>query len=908
MNHKVFRSVFVIAVTLALTAVMVRIQDAPKAPLSAVKAAAPDTMSRVMASYRVREEIADRGMDYVGANYKARVAETGVAFGPVPEVGALYASREFTVELGTPRIEQGSLQLECQGGRFARAAHGVAQIHRGAVTEEYVFENNRIEQLFRFPTSLGSGALRVAVPVKTDLGGPVVVHSPQEEGFKDFRFRKGGLEFQDRLGELKLAVHGAVVIDAEGRQLALAPRHERSEIVLEVPAAFMAEATYPVVIDPWFDLNVGLAGNFRAGEKPAIARHGSGSFWAGPIAWSDSSTGNFEIYVARFNEVDMVPYGISLSPGGISGNAGRSVNPSIVMDSNAQPIVAWEDDSGLQRAIYVKRWNAKNKSWEEMAGSATDVGISGNGGGNAHPSVGVMQAIVPGAVTFDDNGNPISTQGSRPEIPVVAWDGVGGVYCSAFYPGAPALPPNPAVPNSARVAVPAGWYQFGTVNGALLDPTKFNASIVVSGGRFPSLVVDSLNQPAIAFEGVSGASIDILVARWASSTPGADFQIMTEAGNASFGIQPSGNFGIVNASGTATALSQYPSMAVDGTSLTVAWQETEPTQSQIYVARSVGGAAFGLIGLNPGFPGGMSDSPGMASTPSLDVSGGSIGVAWADTSNGRSSIYIRRLSTGNLGAQWEQIGFQGSAFPPAFVGEVAPIAGVSQSPNFAIQPALSMGSGPSVIWADGALGVFNIKGKTFEHYSPGFASGIGTTNPTFTVQVQQSSTDPATAITPIAPGGFSTGTSVWFVARIFTENPPFPTLRLEIEIQPAGVAFTGTPNVPQTQPIVPDDPAFPALGNLAVIQFDGLPNANYHWRARAADDFLGSSFWVSPGEQNGVSFRINDTANTGGGSGPPNVTPVASASTPSKGSCGLTGLEAVALLGLASLLRRSRRK
>jgi hypothetical protein len=433
--------------------------------------------------------------------------------------------------------------------------------------------------------------------------------------------------------------------------------------------------------------------------------------------------------------------------------------------------------------------------------------------------------------------------------------------------------------------------------------------------------VDDLNQPAVAFESVANNNTDVFVMRWIAGTPG-NFQVIANASNL-FEIRPIAAFsGPTNISNTLNP-SQYPSMAVDGTNLTVAWMETESAAppappgvtSQIYVSRSAGLGGFGLIGLNPGFPGGISDTTALASMPSVDVGGGYIGVAWADTSNSRSSIYVRRLPIATLAGQWEQVGFQGSAFPPAFVGETAPIDGASHSPNFAIQPQINMDldGSPMIIWADGDQARFQLKAKKFFPNAPGTAVGIGTLTPNFNILVQQSSTDPAIAITPIAPGGFSTGTSVWFFARVFTEtlNPTGDTLKLEIEIQPAGTEFTKTPNVPQTLFVAPDDPTNPNLGNIAVIKWDGLPNANYHWRARTVDQILRRSPWVSPAELNGVSFRINVGGAGGGGGGtggPPNVTPVASANPPSKGSCGLTGLEAIALLGMLSLIRRNRAK
>src|SRR5689334_6115632 len=137
MNHKVFRSIFILAVALGIFSVMLRIQDAPPvrpaAPASAPKV---DPIARPLASYRVDEESVVGGIDYRGANFKASVTERGCRFGRVPELGSRTATRDYTIEFGAPRIEQGSLSLECEKGTFVKTAFGVGQVDRGAVVEE----------------------------------------------------------------------------------------------------------------------------------------------------------------------------------------------------------------------------------------------------------------------------------------------------------------------------------------------------------------------------------------------------------------------------------------------------------------------------------------------------------------------------------------------------------------------------------------------------------------------------------------------------------------------------------------------------------------------------------------------------------------------------------------------------
>src|SRR5258706_15105228 len=98
MNHKVFRVVFVAAVALGLAGVMVRIKDQPGIRPPSPKNTPKDLSARPLASYRVDEAQLPGGIDYRGANFKARVSESGTRFGAVPELNSRTAAPEFTVE------------------------------------------------------------------------------------------------------------------------------------------------------------------------------------------------------------------------------------------------------------------------------------------------------------------------------------------------------------------------------------------------------------------------------------------------------------------------------------------------------------------------------------------------------------------------------------------------------------------------------------------------------------------------------------------------------------------------------------------------------------------------------------------------------------------------------------------
>ncbi|HVR87010.1 MAG TPA: hypothetical protein VMU54_21985, partial [Planctomycetota bacterium] len=371
MKHKVLGSVFVLAVALGMISVAVRTPETTPAALHAVKNAAsakkPD-LSRPLACYRVHEEGVVNGMNYTGAGYSASVSESGVSFG----------SALGSIHLGTPRIEQGQASTDCATAKFQHPAYGVARLERGPVTEEYVFENRRVEQFFRLAKPLGEGDLRVRMPVTSDFGGEIETRIPASGKFEAIQFKNGGIAFHDESGEIRASYYSAVAVDADGRKLALAPRYDNGDIVLEVPKVWLGKAAYPVVIDPWLELassgsGGGITKTQSASDRPSIAMTGSGNPF---ICWSDNAVGNYEVYVTYWNGFQFTDLGGSSFGTGISSDPGDSVNPQIAVSPAGLPYVCWEDNSEGRVGIYFKRWNGDSLVWEELDKSASAGGLS----------------------------------------------------------------------------------------------------------------------------------------------------------------------------------------------------------------------------------------------------------------------------------------------------------------------------------------------------------------------------------------------------------------------------------------------------------------------------------------------------------------------------------------------------
>jgi len=621
MNHKVLGSVFILSITLGLVSVGVRSSHpGPAAPPSANKTP-PISLERPLSCFRVfADSVAENHIDYRGSNYKGTVGAAGCRFGAVRSAGSIWYLREFTVEFGTPRIEQGSVSLECSQGTFKRTGFGVGQIDRGEIIEEYLFENSRVEQTFRIPRALSQGSLHLSIPVQSDLPGPVVAHDPNE-GFQDFRFKEGGLAFTDVRGDIRLAYHTAVAVDAQGRRAALIPRFEGGSICLDVPGAFMDLAAYPVLIDPWLDFagsgtDGGISANGSHSESPALAITSIGQPF---ICWSDDSAAtadnptNTDIYLKWWNGFEFFPLGSSLQPGGLSQTPGKSVNPAISMGIAGSPIVAWEDDSSGAIAILVKKWPLADEpgvgTWTSLAGSGSGQGVSFQFSPAQHPTVTGVWSVIPGVITINPvTGVTTTTPAQIIHSPVVAYDlpfnGATQIVCQLYYPGAPAqtalgLP-----------SVPEGWYSLGPVNGqGVSDIGVVSISNTPSGAlsQYPSLSLDGQINFSIAWQDTRNGNYEIYFMQYTSAAAPA-IQITPNGANplTQADIIPGGNFAAIGGSASVGGVSntatpsQFPSLATDfiggTTNYTIGWQETEAlappnpgTSSQIYVARSVNG-------------------------------------------------------------------------------------------------------------------------------------------------------------------------------------------------------------------------------------------------------------------------------------------------------------------------------
>jgi hypothetical protein len=350
----------------------------------------------------------------------------------------------------------------------------------------------------------------------------------------------------------------------------------------------------------------------------------------------------------------------SASGGGISDNDGSSSAPAVAVGPHGVVYVAWHDDSDEcgDDDIYARRW--EGSSWEELRiGSASGGGISRNDGTSRAPSI----AAGPGGdlyVAWHDNSG-----GERNyEIYVRRWDG------------------------NDWGEVGAGSATGGGISDNGGDSTHPTAAVAPDGTPYVAWSDDSH----------SSGKPEIYVRRWDGNN-----WVEVGAGSATGG-------GISDSGG----ISVFPSLVVasDGRPC-VAWSD----YVEVYV-RCWDGSAWAEVGAGSATGGGISDSGGWSSAPSLAVApGGPPIVAWEDGYSGSREIYVRRWDGNN----WVEVG-AGSA----------PSGGISDSSGDSEFPSLAIAADgtPYVAWQDNTSGERQIyvrrwDGSAWAEVGAGSATGGG---------------------------------------------------------------------------------------------------------------------------------------------------------------------------------------
>jgi uncharacterized protein YegL len=276
--------------------------------------------------------------------------------------------------------------------------------------------------------------------------------------------------------------------------------------------------------------NGGISNNHFVDGGPSIAISPDGIPY---VAWVDSSLGDSEIYIKKWNGSYWAEVGTgSASGGGISDNDRYSWQPSVTISPEGTPYVAWMDYSGGGAQIYVRRWNGN--IWEEIGLMSASYGGISNCGQSENPAIAVALDGTP-YVTW--RAEHQDGDASRWNIYVRRWDG-------------------------------SSWEEVGSGSA-----TAGGISANIGTSTNPSIAIDSNHKVYVTWQDSSSGNIEIYVKRWDGSS-----WVEVGAGSASGG-------GISNNIGQ----SWNPSLAISQSNIPyITWTDTSSGGQDIYVRRFTG--------------------------------------------------------------------------------------------------------------------------------------------------------------------------------------------------------------------------------------------------------------------------------------------------------------------------------
>jgi hypothetical protein len=228
--------------------------------------------------------------------------------------------------------------------RNASTPSGAAvTIDRGnGILEKYVARGDGVEQLFTLQSlPAGAGDLAFVFDVKTQ--GTTV--RPQDAG------RHGGISFVSKDSGRVAARYGQVLVrDARGRSLVIEPTLGSSgaEIVFSVPERWLAQARFPVVIDPLVGSNIALAqGASQQVSTPTVAA-GTNKFL---VAWVDYRYGGAQVVGAIVTSSGLAsgPYAISASGGAPQAFPAQRIQ---AVYDGTNWLVVWSDSDATYGGVY----------------------------------------------------------------------------------------------------------------------------------------------------------------------------------------------------------------------------------------------------------------------------------------------------------------------------------------------------------------------------------------------------------------------------------------------------------------------------------------------------------------------------------------------------------------------------
>jgi hypothetical protein len=344
------------------------------------------------------------------------------------------------------------------------------------------------------------------------------------------------------------------------------------------------------------------------------------------LAGSEFSGSVYNITVQRFNGTAWVNVGGPLS--GSSAAFSTATEPSLALTSSGTPLVAWSESDGTASNIYVQTFNGT--SWVNV-GTGVLSGSSATNSSAGSPSLALDGAGNPVVAwsEFDGSINKIYVQ----RFNGTAWVSVGAGVLNAV--GSPATNPSLALNSSGNPTV--AWQEGPFSNSSNIYVQRFNGTTWVNVGAGvldaasgwgiqPSLNLNNGN-PTVAWSEFDGASFNVYVQEF-------------RGGNwVNVGTTPL-DVTLENGGG-------YPALALVNGSVNVAWLENFGSPlTRVYVKSYI---KNGWLDMGGALDVQASQS---ATNSSITRKGNNPVVAWEEFDGSSKNIYVKEWN----GSVWNAVG------------------------------------------------------------------------------------------------------------------------------------------------------------------------------------------------------------------------------------------------------------
>lgn len=377
----------------------------------------------------------------------------------------------------------------------------------------------------------------------------------------------------------------------------------------------------------------GLSGDSAALE-PNVAVASDGTRY---VAWVDGRHGNYEVYVAVHEDgIGWVQLGGSAEAGGVSNTTTSSRRPALTLDGGGAPVVAWtEFNAGGGSDVRAARWDA-----------------AANAGAGAWVALGDSL-----------DGNGLSNTGAADE-PVIVNTGAGLVVAW--------LDTSPVARNVySRRFNGAAWQQ--------IDGSTTGTGVSGSTSDVADLAI--------------AANAANFAVAWTQSVGGITQVYLEQFNNATGTFQQLSNSATGGGVSNTAGRSQHPSLAYHGGRLYAAWSDVTNVYAEIYAASyNFATSAWTPAGTGANSGGGVSQTGGDATHPTLASGGGQLHLLWTDDRiASRDGVELALYAR-----QWD-----GSAFIEELTGD-ASARGVSPTGIAVVdaQVVVNTDGHPIVVWTE----------------------------------------------------------------------------------------------------------------------------------------------------------------------------------------------------------------